>query len=261
MANLCLPRPGFKRVEAWMLVQAAVASRHLDGDDGGDRSNPAKIDHHATNTRPTLVLDPLCGKGTFLVEFVTTMRALDGNTNQTKFLGVDQSETQLQDALLNLDATGCTDQVSLKQGDARNLHWLEDDSVAVILTCPPFGRQFSRGSDLNVLYREWIDEWARVLDPHCGRMALLVDIDHEEDALAAIRGANRKLKVVVHREPFRLGRLQATVIVAQRFMRNTRYRPSPQKRFAWESDAKESRAEWARLRAARLQQLVPYTAK
>jgi tRNA G10 N-methylase Trm11 len=119
------------------------------------------------------------------------------------FIGVDQSPEQLKDAVLNIEAVCCRDQIRVELGDAGDLN-LENGIVSAVLSCPPFGRQFGRGMDLRAMYRQWIGEWHRVLDPHGGRLALLVDVYHQEDALAAIWTLG-DFHVLLVREPFRLG--------------------------------------------------------
>ena len=92
-ATMDLPRPGCKRVEAWMLLQ-----------------NLPK------NDNPNFVLlDPLCGKGTYLVEAATTLRR--DRPNMT-CLGVDLSASQLKDAEANIQATKTNKQVYMRQGNA-----------------------------------------------------------------------------------------------------------------------------------------------
>lgn len=273
-----------------------------------------------------IVLDPLCGKATYLVEAATTWdfdanhNNADNNTDVSiSFVGIDASDAQLEDARRNVnavtddttptggetsrregrcDTSGTSNSyspddgyflltkrtsydkkssIALCKGDSRDLSSIgfEDGSVTAIATCPPFGRQFfalddasendGRGnarcvdSLLAASYREWLHEWARVLHPSLGRIALLVDVGHQEEALAAIE-ATESLSVVVHREAFRLGRVRATVIVAEAGTTEDRSRLLPPlSRFPWEGTSKEARAEWARLRAASLGRLEPYT--
>ena len=239
-ATMDLPRPGCKRVEAWMLLQ------NLPKND-----NPS-----------FMLLDPLCGKGTYLVEAATTLRR--DRPNMT-CLGVDLSASQLKDAECNIEATKTSNQVHIKQGNASDMHWLDDHSVDAIVTCPPFGIQFGNMSDLPSLYQDWLREWIRVLCPQGGRLVLLVNLETQDMALRAIEDTQRMV-VRIHREPFRLGRLQATVIVAdvisssdESANANDR-RAKPLRHFPWENPhVRESRAEWARLRAESFQQLVPYS--
>lgn len=262
-----LPKPGCKRVEAWMLMKnlqdLVVGCSHKKDEE-------------------VVVLDPLCGKGTFLVEAATTWKI--DHPASVSFVGIDASETQLEDALCNVQAVaealhetdslagpcyvvGGNKSIRLLKADCRDLASLgfEDGSVTAIATCPPFGRQFFALGDedtsspcLATAYHDWLREWVRVLDPNQGRIALLVDVDHREEALNAIR-ATQSLRVRVVRESFRIGKLHATVIVADAAARDPNEDYSPSSRFPWEGTTKESRAEWSRLRTAEIQELVPYT--
>ncbi len=296
-----LPKPGCKRVEAWMLM------KNLEQTVLGEISERKANNKHNTGTDEVIVLDPLCGKATYLVEAATTWKMGVDNGTSVSFVGVDASVDQLRDARLNVDAVTdieeieCSSEemescvlitkrrshdqastISLYKGDSRDLSIFEDGSVSAIATCPPFGRQFfalekSDGSDdvsttsnleesLAVSYRDWLREWTRILDPQNGRIALLVDIDHQKEALDAIASTG-VLHVAVLREPFRLGRVKATVIVADAKGSDGAVQdngtesklPDPLSRFTWEGNAKEARAEWTRLRAASLEGLEPYS--
>jgi len=351
-----LPKPGCKRVEAWMLMRnlqdlvlREVSKRKTTTTtSSGEHKRSSSSNNNSNNGNEVVVLDPLCGKATFLVEGATTWNLEDQQSPLTagenasndhdkdndrvsiSFVGIDASEAQLEDASRNVEAVAdalgttnngngtssksnskggtrrtCGSTISLYQGDSRNLSRLgfEDGSVTAIATCPPFGRQFfalendkavennSAGSTNNAndtkkenvdndndnekalatSYKEWLHEWTRVLDPNNGRIALLVDVDHQKEALAAIHATN-SLRVTVLRDPFRLGRLRATVIVAdvdvnadassslEVVTEGTIHTSSaPLTRFPWEGTAKLARAEWTRLRTASLQELVPYT--
>jgi len=305
-----LPKPGCKRVEAWMLM------KNLEQTVLWEISERSAKNKNKVDNDEVIVLDPLCGKATFLVEAATTWNAGASGGVPVSFVGVDASVDQLQDAQLNVDAVtdiqemgddraksrsksstnNCTlltkrqthdrtSNICLYEGDSRDLSLFEDGSVSAIATCPPFGRQFfalekSKESEdistkinpeksLSLSYRDWLHEWTRILNPQNGRIALLVDVDHQEEALDAI-AATRSLEVTVIREPFRLGRVRATVIVADTKIQeqsnsNTKNNgaksmfPDPLSRFPWEGAAKEARAEWTRLRVASLQGLEPYS--
>lgn len=224
-----LPKPGCKRVEAWMLVETC------DIQEG------------------QVVLDPLCGKATFLVEAATTTAVMSCGT-KTRYIGVDKSADQLRDARENVQETGAT-RIELNQGDARKLDFLPNDSVDVILTCPPFGKQFgSEIMDLAVFYQECLHEWTRVCK---GRFVILIDTENAETMIQAIRDTG-VLQLDVHREPFRLGRLSATVLVATRAV-STIKANEPLTILPWEGSRPLTRAGWTRLRAATLPSLVPYS--
>lgn len=313
-----LPKPGCKRVEAWMLMKnleetvlrGICEQREAILQNGNNNSEKNNV----------IVLDPLCGRATFLVEAATTwnMGVVDGGS--VSFVGIDACDAQLRDARRNVDAVTekgddgnsggeswdrnaenagalitrriSHDQnstIALYKGDSRDLSTLgfDDGSVVAIATCPPFGRQFfaldkGDGSDQNagnsnhsnsnedilaVSYRDWLREWARVLHPQIGRIVLLVDVDHQEEALEAI-AATKSLHVTVVREPFRLGRVKATVIIADAMTPHNNnddedttkeLSSAPLARLPWEGTTKEARAEWTRLRAASLEELEPYT--
>lgn len=224
-----LPRPGCKRVEAWMLVQSCdIRDGHV-------------------------VLDPLCGKGTFLVEAATTLHQ---QAPQARYIGVDQSAEQLQDARQNVDETGTSERVVLHQGDARRLDFLPTDSVDVVLTCPPFGKQYGMEIlDLAVFYRECLTEWIRVCK---GRLVVLIDVENAEAMVQAMRDT-KVLQLEVHREPFRLGRLLATVLVATRIPSCGGPASEPLAALSWEGRDPLTRASWMRLRATSLPSLVPHS--
>lgn len=246
-ATMDLPRPGCKRVEAWMLVQSFrdIVEKHQQ----------QQRQHH--DDSKLVIMDPLCGKATYLVEAASTLPP----SANIQYIGVDMSPDQLADAAVNVQAIQqaspqhlSSEMFTFTLGDSRFLEWQTDESVDLIVSCPPFGRQFGREylDSLPTLYDEWVREWTRVLKQ---RMVLLVDVAHEDVALQAIAN-NQHLSLIVHREPFRLGRLQATVIVADK---NIRGKGTPLRRLPWEGHVKESRAEWSRLRASSLQMLVPYS--
>jgi hypothetical protein len=313
-----LPKPGCKRVEAWMLMKN-LEETVLRGI-CEQRETILRNGNNNSKNNDVIVLDPLCGRATFLVEAATTwnMGVVDGGS--VSFVGIDACDAQLQDACKNVDAVtekedhgksggeSCDrsaenagslitrrsshDQnstIALYKGDSRDLSTLgfDDGSVVAIATCPPFGRQFfaldkGDGSDQNadnsnhsnsnedilaVSYRDWLREWSRVLHPTIGRIVLLVDVDHQEEALGAIV-ATKSLRVTVVREPFRLGRVKATVIVADAMTPHNNdddedstkeLSSAPLTRLPWEGTTKEARAEWTRLRAASLEELEPYT--
>ena len=110
------------------------------------------------NCRPKdsqiLVLDPMCGKATYLVE--TATHSLLSHGSAVSFMGVDQSPEQLKDALLNVEATSCQDRIALVRGDARDLNHIKDGTVSAVLSCLPFVRQFGRGMALREMYQQWI---------------------------------------------------------------------------------------------------------
>lgn len=301
MTQQDLPRPGCKRVEAYMMVQscnipqvaaALVAEMEMDMEaaveaaaqhQGTESAGPGTTPVPAADAAPVVVvvMDPMCGRGTFLVEAATTVPEPVVGGVIVRYIGVDLSHERLDDAALNAASARCNGdnnhRITFRHGDCTNMaEWQQaDGSVHIIVTCPPFGRQYGRDDDIDAMYPQWVAEWARVLHPRHGRMVLLVDADHQHAALKAIAAAAAvafpSLRVTVHRDTFQLGRLQATVIVAEmmggekedvvgRITTSCPANiPAPLRRLPWEGHAKEAWAEWSRLRSAALEGLVPYT--
>ena len=97
-----LPCPGFRRLESYVVAQAA-------------RIKPGDV-----------VLDPFCGRGTFLVE------AALFEPNAT-YVGIDRDGEQLAKATRNAEtSTGA--QIRFERGDATALP-LADDSVDAVVSC------------------------------------------------------------------------------------------------------------------------------
>jgi tRNA (guanine6-N2)-methyltransferase len=109
-----------------------------------------------------VVLDPMCGTGTILLE-----RAMAG---RYKFLlGGDISQIAVTAALTNFGPRHKPREIVL--WDATNLP-LQDDSVNKIICNLPWGRQISTQAALPALYAKFLDEAARVLAAG-GRIVLL----------------------------------------------------------------------------------------
>jgi tRNA (guanine6-N2)-methyltransferase len=109
-----------------------------------------------------VVLDPMCGAGTLLIE-----RAHAGRYR--RLLGGD---------IVGAAVTAAADNVGpryqplgLARWDARRLP-LPDASVSVVLANLPFGKQFGTPEQNQSLYPALLDEWLRLLQPS-GRLVLL----------------------------------------------------------------------------------------
>ncbi|MEE4195044.1 MAG: methyltransferase domain-containing protein [Anaerolineae bacterium] len=109
------------------------------------------------------VLDPFCGAGTILTEAAGLGASI---------IGGDMDPAAVQASRTNLQAAGVTGEIH--QWDAQELP-LEDDSVDVILSNPPWGGQVQAGN-LNTLYTNACAEMRRVLKPG-GRIVLLTESD------------------------------------------------------------------------------------
>lgn len=104
-----------------------------------------------------IVLDPMCGTGTLLLE------GLAFNSG-AKFIGSDVSQEAIDLAQSRLG-----DQATLRVADA--LESLHDDPVDCILCNLPWGHRYSASESL---YRDLIDNFKRTLQPS-GRLVLLTD--------------------------------------------------------------------------------------
>jgi tRNA (guanine6-N2)-methyltransferase len=109
-----------------------------------------------------IVLDPMCGAGTILLE-----RALAGRYQL--LLGGD---IRPEAVAATRDNFGVRHKPwHIQQWDVRRLP-LDDASVTKIITNPPWGRQLSRPSEIGPLYRDMMAEFVRVLQPG-GRLVIL----------------------------------------------------------------------------------------
>lgn len=109
-----------------------------------------------------IVLDPMCGAGTLLLE-----RAISGRYQM--LWGGDQSPEAVKTALENFGPRHKPREI--KQWSAAHLP-LEDQSVDVILTNPPWGRQMEEEQKLGDLYYSVLQECHRVIKPG-GRMVMI----------------------------------------------------------------------------------------
>ena len=229
-----LPKPGFKRVESFAVIKTADVQP-------GDT-----------------ILDPMCGCGTFLIEAATlfggpldAMAHNNDNNNTITYLGVDSSPTQLLHAEANVKAARV--KVRLRLGDARRMVDLSTGSIDKIVSCPPFGRQFGSPNEIPDLYHDLLQEWSRVLK-HNGRMVLLVDTGNIEFMVAAIEKA--ECHVGQMRECFRLGKIQATIMIVEKGPASAPIRRGV---FDWEVGPQKDRTLWATLRSSASPALVPFS--
>uniref|UniRef100_A0A8C2LWM5 U6 snRNA (guanine-N(2))-methyltransferase THUMPD2 n=3 Tax=Cricetulus griseus TaxID=10029 RepID=A0A8C2LWM5_CRIGR len=112
-----------------------------------------------------LVLDPMCGLGTILVEAAEEWP-------DVYYMGADVSDSQLLGACDNLKAAGLADKIDLLQGSVTELP-LPSQSVDVIISDIPFGKKFKLGKDIKSI----LQEMERVLRVG-GTMVLLLSEDH-----------------------------------------------------------------------------------
>lgn len=222
MKTESLRHPGFKLVESFALVKS------LDIQPGD------------------VVIDPMCGKGTFLVEAATIWPF-------GKYYGMDTSTDQLQLAKENVEAAKVA--VQLQFADAKNLRDWKDGSVDKIVCCPPFGRQFEKDSDN--LYEELMVEWSRVLKDG-GKISILLDEGNIPSMMDAIQKAN--CHVDQCRTPtFELGKIRATIILASKPPSDAPKKETEFGSLWWEHTKYPGRSLWSTMRSKALPSLVPYS--
>jgi SAM-dependent methyltransferase len=129
-----------------------------------------------------VVLDPMCGAGTLLIE-----RAEAGRYR--RLLGGDLDPAAVAAVRENVGPR--YQPIELRGWDARSLP-LADAAVTAILSNLPFGRRIGSRAENRALYPALLDEWSRVLAPG-GRMVLLTS---ESDLLRAALARRRNLRLV-----------------------------------------------------------------
>ncbi|XP_050019478.1 THUMP domain-containing protein 2 isoform X1 [Alexandromys fortis] len=112
-----------------------------------------------------LVLDPMCGLGTILVEAAKEWP-------DVYYMGADVSDSQLLGACDNVKAAGLADKIDLVKVSVTELP-LPSQSVDVIISDIPFGKKFKLGKDIKSI----LQEMERVLCDG-GAMVLLLSEDH-----------------------------------------------------------------------------------
>ena len=146
-----------------------------------------------------VVLDPMCGSGTVLIE-----RALAARYRL--LLGGDADAAAVSAARENVGPRHKP--IELRTWDARALP-LEDRSVSAIICNLPFGKQIGTPEANRALYPALIREWGRVLEPG-GRMVLLTG---NRDLL--LRSIRRERRLTVTRQlPVLVRGYRATMVVA-----------------------------------------------
>ncbi|XP_060025866.1 THUMP domain-containing protein 2 isoform X3 [Lagenorhynchus albirostris] len=112
-----------------------------------------------------VVLDPMCGLGTILLEAAKEWP-------DVYYMGADVSDSQLLGACDNLKAAGLKDKIELLKASVIELP-LPSESVNTIISDIPFGRKFKLGKDIKHI----IQEMERVLRVG-GTIVLLLSEDH-----------------------------------------------------------------------------------
>ncbi|TEA25917.1 hypothetical protein DBR06_SOUSAS5710040 [Sousa chinensis] len=112
-----------------------------------------------------VVLDPMCGLGTTLLEAAKEWP-------DVYYVGADVSDSQLLGACDNLKAAGLKDKIELLKASVIELP-LPSESVDTIISDIPFGKKFKLGKDIKHI----IQEMERVLRVG-GTIVLLLSEDH-----------------------------------------------------------------------------------
>jgi 23S rRNA G2445 N2-methylase RlmL len=161
-------------VEVWLSIDGATAVCGLRLSDRTMRHRTFKLEHRPASLRPTVaaamvrlagirpghvVLDPMCGAGTLLAEYLGAARAVRGEHQPA--LGGDLDFGAARAAALNLRRVG---PARILRWDARRLP-LADASVDRVLSNPPFGKQLETPQAIGPLYQAMIPEYDRVLRP------------------------------------------------------------------------------------------------
>lgn len=134
-----------------------------------------------------VVLDPMCGAGTILIERGEASR-------YRRLLGGDTDQNAVNAARANIGPR--YQPIELRRWNAQTLP-IDDRSVDAILCNLPFGRRIGSEKEIRTLYPALVAEWSRVLTPR-GRMVLLTADTHLlTTAIANHRGLTLQDRVSV----------------------------------------------------------------
>ncbi|XP_034515504.1 THUMP domain-containing protein 2 isoform X2 [Ailuropoda melanoleuca] len=140
------------RTETWLSTEHSASSVDLSRD-------------HGPGGAGALVLDPMCGLGTILLEAAKEWP-------DVYYVGADVSDSQLLGACDNLKAAGLQDKIELLKVSVIELP-LPSESVDIIISDIPFGKKFKLGKDIKNI----LQEMERVLHVG-GTIVLLLSEDH-----------------------------------------------------------------------------------
>ncbi|KAF7704776.1 THUMP domain-containing protein 2 isoform X1 [Silurus meridionalis] len=115
----------------------------------------------------SVVLDPMCGVGTILLEAVQ-------ECPNGVFIGMDSDGAQLKKAVENVHAAGQKERVLFVQSSCMALP-LPSSSVDAVVCDVPFGRKFSCGMDMSAALPHLLAEMERVLREG-GTLVLLLSL-------------------------------------------------------------------------------------
>jgi tRNA (guanine6-N2)-methyltransferase len=202
-------------IEIWLWLNGGELLIGLRLSDASMRHRLYKHEHLPASLRPSvaaamtmlarpteqdIVLDPLCGAGTILIE-----RGLQSPYD--RLIGGDIRVEAMQMARRNAKAADVL--ASWREWDARDLP-LEDASVTRIISNLPFGKQIGSREENVSLYEQLSQEFARVLAPG-GLAVTLTSDDRLWDGVLRAQGWKISKKIVL----VLLG-LPASIFVAER---------------------------------------------
>lgn len=149
------------------------------------------------------LLDPMCGGGTIPIE-----AALHYNLSCIKCY--DISPKHIRGAILNAISANVEDKIEFRVQDARKLHEvLDEESIDVIVSNPPYGIRIGRKSIIDELYKDFILSAYKVLKKN-GRITIITT--EHKTVKRVIKEYNLRLRIV-HERTVSHGDLWPNIIV------------------------------------------------
>eukprot|EP00118_Oscarella_pearsei_P013321 m.105602 g.105602 ORF g.105602 m.105602 type:complete len:380 (+) comp37230_c0_seq20:111-1250(+) len=151
-----------------------------------------------------VVLDPMCGAGTILIEAAVEWK-------DVRYIGCDFSQCQLDIAASNAKSAELVN-IDFMLADATSLP-LESGCVDRVICDLPFGLQHGNPASIKVLYPLFVKELERIVR-FGGRAVLLTSLQNISLLVDIVESA--KSFVVYKRHQLRLGALEAFALVLNR---------------------------------------------
>ena len=113
------------------------------------------------------LLDPFCGSGTILVEAAQVHPWVE-------LFGCDLFPEAVEGARRNVESVGLSNRIEIRRADARAIgREFPPERFRAIVTNPPYGVQMGRNLNFAALYRTFLEQAWKVLEPG-GSLVLLV---------------------------------------------------------------------------------------